>query len=428
MITHGGHERYLAQELRTGGEEIVIPVAVIALGRNEITVHERDVAVEIADEVLHVRPILAGIAVDVADGEDTEGLALLRSGLGAAHLIEAAGRACTDREVITGVGLQAGEGDDMHIAFVGHFPSVGREDGLVEIRRIGTVTNDRIGGCSLVRHLPEDLDGCSGRRHGVRLFVGDIGFAGRVVFVFRNAPPRVAERAVVRSGIDSQTVGEEPEVTVRRIHEIGIACRAVRLRSAGTYLHGRIETDAVMHVRVSTIGGKTIGVLPLLGIHEDTVGNTGTVDIRGIDAARVSAVVEGTMVDDHRSFQCRYVVTRIDIDEATRTIGTTVEGTIGDCDALDTCGCGIDIDGTIAVGRLGPHAEDTIVYAEVDRSSSVHLYQVIRTDERHTLERKVRIYLDPFGGFHDRLCSFCRFDGQRHGCGDGRSLVVLTGG
>ena len=428
MVTHGRHERHLAQELCTGGEEIVVPVAVIALGRDEIAVHERDIAIEIADEILHVRPVITGITVDIADGEDTESGTLLRSGLGAANFIEPAGSAGTDREVIAGVGLQVREGNDMHKAFVGYVPSVGREDRLVKVRRIGTVKDEGIGRFGLIRHLPKDLDGGSGRRHRVRLLIRYVGFAGRIVFVFRNAPPRIAERTVVRSGVDRRAVGIELEITVIRIHEIGIAYGAVRLRSTGTHFDRRIITDTVMYVGVGAIDGKTVGIIPLFGIHEDTVGDMRIVDIRRIDPAFVGAVVEGTMVDDHRSFQRLHVTTRIDVNKPSGTISSAIESTVDDKDVLHTRERVINIDRAIAVGRLGAHAEDTIAYAEVDRLRSVHLNQVIGTMELHALERKVRIDLDPFGDVYHRIRSFLRFDSQRHGCSDGSSLIVLTGG
>ena len=91
-----------------------------------------------------------------------------------------------------------------------------------------------------------------------------------------------------------------------------------------------------MHVGVSAIGCKTVRVLPLLGIHEDTIGNMRVVDIGRINTTCVGAVVEGTMVDDNRSFQRRNVTTRINVNEPSGTVGAAVEGTVGDGDVL-TC-------------------------------------------------------------------------------------------
>ena len=54
MVSGRGHAGHLSEEWFSGFEVIVVPVAVIAFGGNEVSVHECDIAVEVADEILHV--------------------------------------------------------------------------------------------------------------------------------------------------------------------------------------------------------------------------------------------------------------------------------------------------------------------------------------------------------------------------------------
>ena len=82
MIAYRGHDRYLAEELRTGSEEIVIPIAVIAFAGNEVAIHEGDVAIEIANKVLAITPVTTGVAMDITDREDTESRTCFGSRLG----------------------------------------------------------------------------------------------------------------------------------------------------------------------------------------------------------------------------------------------------------------------------------------------------------------------------------------------------------
>ena len=118
-----------------------------------------------------------------------------------------------------------------------------------------------------------------------------------VVEVRRDAPTRVAERAVVCSGIDGWTVFEELEIAFVGIYKIGVTGKTIRLRTAGTHFDGGIEGEAVMHIGVGTIDGKTIGVLAFVGVHENAVGNMRIIDIGRIDTAGVGAIIERAVVD-----------------------------------------------------------------------------------------------------------------------------------
>ena len=123
MVAGRRHNGHLAQKLCTGSEEIVVPVSVVALAADEVAVHESDIAVEVADEILHVRPVVARIAVDVADGEYAVGCAGFGCGFGAADLVKAACGTGAYGEVVAGVGLQVGECDNVYKAFAGYVPT-----------------------------------------------------------------------------------------------------------------------------------------------------------------------------------------------------------------------------------------------------------------------------------------------------------------
>ena len=127
------HTRHLPQELLSGFEIIVVPVAVVTLAGHKISVHQGDVAIEIADKVLHVGPVVACIAVDIADREDTVGSACFGSCLGETNLIAAAIGICAYGEIVAGVGLQSRERYDMHIAFAFGIPTGAGLDMLVEV-------------------------------------------------------------------------------------------------------------------------------------------------------------------------------------------------------------------------------------------------------------------------------------------------------
>ena len=105
VVSYGRHNRYLTQEFLTRGEVVLVPSAVIAFAAHEIAVHEGHIAVEIADEILHVRPVLARIAVDIADGEDPVRRSLFGCGLGPTDLRTTPVLIRADGEVITRVGL-----------------------------------------------------------------------------------------------------------------------------------------------------------------------------------------------------------------------------------------------------------------------------------------------------------------------------------
>ena len=175
MIAGRRHQRHLAQELRSRGKEVIVPVAVIALAADEVPVHERDVAVEATDEVLHIRPVLASVAVDIADGEDAAGSALLGCSLGAAYLIKPACSTCANGEVVAGIGLQSGEGNHMHIAFVGYIPPGIGSYLLVKIVGACAVEYHSFGSIGLFRHLPKHFDRSSGWRHRIWQFIRFIG-------------------------------------------------------------------------------------------------------------------------------------------------------------------------------------------------------------------------------------------------------------
>ena len=279
MVTGGRHQRHLAEEGCTGSEEIIIPITVVPFATNEITVHERYIAVEIANEVLHVRPVITGVSVNIADGKDTESCAGFGRRFCAAHFIKAASGRSSDGEVITGVRLQVGKRNHMYKPFIGYIPTGVGLYLLVEVIGISAVQDERVGRFYLIIHLPNDLDRVSGRRHGIRLFIGYVGFAAGIVIIRGDTPTRIAKRAVIRSSKDSRAVGIELEIAVLRIDEIGITGQTVRLRTTCSHFYRGIERDTVMHIGVGTIHRKTIGILVLCGIHENTIGDMRVIEV-----------------------------------------------------------------------------------------------------------------------------------------------------
>ena len=233
VVSGRGHYRHLAQELGARSEVIVIPVAIISFAADEIAVHESDVTIQIAYEILHVRPVVSGITVNITNREDTISCAGFRSRFGETDFIATPFSIRTYGEIITGVGLKSGECNDMHITFTGHIPSAIGVDLLIEVFGIGAVINERVSGFCLFIHLPKDLDGIGGRAHRIGHFVRHIRIIAVVVFFRRNAPTRIAEITIVCSCANSRAVFEQLEITGRSIYKIRIAVQISRLCSPG---------------------------------------------------------------------------------------------------------------------------------------------------------------------------------------------------
>ena len=165
MVARRRHTRHLAEEFLARCEIVAIPVTVITLAADEVTVHERDIAVEIADEILHVRPVLASITVNIADGEDTISRACLRSGLGPTDFRITTGSILSDGKIVACIRLQARERNDMDITFFRYVPSGIGGYLLVQVGRIGSVINESFSGLCLIVHLPQHFHRIGGRRH-----------------------------------------------------------------------------------------------------------------------------------------------------------------------------------------------------------------------------------------------------------------------
>ena len=153
MISYRRHDRHLTQERRPRREEILIPPAVRSIVADKITVHETDIGIECADGVLHIRPIIAGIAVDIGDRENPVRCSLLRSSLGAT-CIRIATEAVADREIIARERLQIRQCDNMHIPFARHIPSIRGSDTHAEAVTARAVIHRCLCGFHLLRHLP----------------------------------------------------------------------------------------------------------------------------------------------------------------------------------------------------------------------------------------------------------------------------------
>ena len=165
MVARRRHTRHLAQEFLTRREIVAIPVTVITLAADEVTVHESNIAIEVADEILHVLPVFTCITVNIADGEDTVSRACLRSGLGPTDFLATAGSILSDGKIVACIGLQARERNDMDITFFRYVPSGIGGYLLVQVGRIGSVINECFSGLCLIVHLPQHFHRIGGRRH-----------------------------------------------------------------------------------------------------------------------------------------------------------------------------------------------------------------------------------------------------------------------
>ena len=208
MVARRRHTRYLAKELCTGIEIIVIPVTVVTLTGDKVTIHEGNIAIKTADEILHVRPVVACITVNIADGEDTIRRTLFRSRLGPTDLRITTISVLSDREVIACVRLQIRQSNDMHITLVCYQPTIAGGNLHIKVCRVCTVVNQCFCRCGLFGHLPEHFDGVSSRSHRIGFLVRLVWIVVVVIRFSRNAPTRITEVGTICSCGYSRTVSE----------------------------------------------------------------------------------------------------------------------------------------------------------------------------------------------------------------------------
>ena len=244
----------------------------------------------------------------IADAEYAVGCARFRGSLGAADLVETACGTGADGEVVTGIGLQAGECDNVYEAFAGYVPAAVGSNLFVQVVRVCAVIHECIGRFGLFVHLPEHLYGVRGRCHRVGLFVWDIRIIAVVIRLFGYAPARITDVAAVSADTDGGTVLVELEVTCIGIYEVRVAVDAVNRFGAGTGFDRSVAGEAVLSIRVRAIYGVTNCAIALRGVHEDAVGDMSAIDVCQIDASRVGAVVERAMVNIATTFQRNNII------------------------------------------------------------------------------------------------------------------------
>ena len=125
-----------------------------------------------------------------------------------------------------------------------------------------------------------------------------------------------------------------------------------------------------MHVGVSAIDGKTIGVLAFVGVHEDAIGDVRVIEVSRIDAAGVGGVIERAVVDEGSAGYRSERTTAIEIDETTCSFAA-VEGAVGDGDITQLVGYIGSIYGASGVGCVAKQ-EQAVINSEIEERVASH--------------------------------------------------------